>query len=544
MTVARWLILAGWMGCTSGSTPSPTTDASGDSGTEKTTSPLLTECALGEAPPRAFDSSPGGNAWGDLAGDFTVTELDDSTWTLSENWTGCDNYVFVAHFDNSADDELWASDVDDLLRVAPNNTHFFFVSDRSGRAARRAQVEQLQKRLAVGAARADRVHFVSTKLTEVEGSVGAMVNDFLAYRPSSAVDVGADRGEIPAPLPSFFGIDREQKWDSGGNTNDFVGGDPTMLMAAYLPMFYNHKAELAHQLASESATEVVLVDDTLIERVFVVTEELPADLSGFDTLEFDIAVDCRERNVFACSEWDRIARIELCVDGEKCTDRRELVRWITPYWRAGSRRWAIDASPLLGLLTGGTTSFRIEMGPSWERATVRDSRMVLRLLDRGGDRSVGAERVYTGGNFNGDYNTNHAPTSFTPPSSATRAELVVILSGHGQAQGSNCAEWCDHRHQFSVNGTELDEIRPEGRIGSLDCAPFAAQGVPPGQFGNWAPLRAYWCPGLPVEAMRFDITKHVTMGKANDLTYTVSYGADGTPPGGNISLTTYVAWFE
>ena len=42
---------------------------------------------------------------------------------------------------------------------------------------------------------------------------------------------------------------------------------------------------------------------------------------------------------------DRIANIQLCLDGEACADRREIVRWITPYWRAGDQRYVIDASP-------------------------------------------------------------------------------------------------------------------------------------------------------------------------------------------------------
>ena len=134
------------------------------------------------------------------------------------------------------------------------------------------------------------------------------------------------------------------------------------------------------------------------------------------------------------------------------------------------------------------------------------------------------------------------PFSFTPPADATRVELVLILSGHGQAGMTNCSEWCDHRHQFGVNGTDLPEIRHEGDIGSAaGCGPAAAFGVSPGQWGNWAPERAYWCPGLPVDHIVVDITDQVTLGQANDLTYSGNYRG-GAPGGGNISLTSYVTW--
>ena len=55
-------------------------------------------------------------------------------------------------------------------------------------------------------------------------------------------------------------------------------------------------------------------------------------------------------NPFACSEWDRIGRIELCRDLE-CTQKDEIARWITPYWRRGTRRWFLDVSPFLALLS-------------------------------------------------------------------------------------------------------------------------------------------------------------------------------------------------
>ena len=125
-----------------------------------------------------------------------------------------------------------------------------------------------------------------------------------------------------------------------------------------------------------------------------------------------------------------------------------------------------------------------------------------------------------------------------------KVELVVILSGHGQAGQTNCSEWCDHRHQFAVNGNDLDEIRHQGNVGSTaGCGPAAAQGVPPGQFGNWAPERAYWCPGLPVEHMRIDITDRVNLGQANQMSYSANYRG-GAPGGGNIDLSAYVVWSE
>ncbi|MBX2799876.1 MAG: hypothetical protein KTR31_19510 [Myxococcales bacterium] len=540
-------MLIAWMGlsmtaCTGDKDTTDTPVETSD--TAPTTDGVLADCATHELPPRPFDEGAGGLLWGDLAADFTVETL-DGPWTLSEEWTGCDSYVFVTYFEGGEGDALWSSDAAEILATGPRNTHFFFVSEEGGRQARLARMEALKEAMALGPARSERVHFVTDRLTKIEGSVGEMALDYMDYLPDSAVDIGADRGSVGAPLPVFFGIDREQRWDSGGYIYNFIGGSPLIEMAGYLAHFYNHKAELQHRFDQETATEVVLLEDSVTDRVFVVQAELPADLSGFDTAEFDVGVFCPHRNPYACSEWDRNAWIEVCLDGKKCADRREIVRWITPYWRRGGRRWGMEASPLMGLLSGGTNWFRIVMGPSWERATERRARVSLRLSNQGNDRATGVVRAYTGGTFNAEYNDNHPPFDFDLPASATSAELVVIVSGHGQEGTENCAEWCDHRHQFTINGVQLEEVRSQTGIGStLGCADAAQYGVSPGQYGNWAPQRAFWCPGLPVAPIRLDLTEHVTPGASNQLTYSASLRGTQPPAGGNISLSVYVSWTE
>jgi hypothetical protein len=200
----------------------------------------------------------------------------------------------------------------------------------------------------------------------------------------------------------------------------------------------------------------------------------------------------------------------------------------------------MDASPFLGLLqAGGSQSFRIIMGPEFERKTERHVRLDIRLSDRGGPKSRAVTRLWGGGGFNEAYNDNHPPSEFDVPEGATRTELVVILSGHGQESGNNCAEWCDHRHEFTLSGIPIADIRSEIPIGSSrGCAHLAHRGVPPGQWGNWSQGRAYWCPGLPVDAMRFDMTTRVSPGASARMNYRANF-AGGEPEGGSISLNVY-----
>jgi len=520
--------------------------------------------ALGE-PSLAMQAGEGGALFGDLAGDFTVQTL-DGPWQLSEQWSGCESYVFLTYFQDLRQrpgrgwpgDALWGSEPLALIDEGPRNVHYFFASYEPEAEAREARMRDLKRRVTLGLSFGDyepadaafwleRMHFVTDRITEVEGSAGGFAADYMRYvfAPDSVVDLG-DRGRAQPPLPYAFAIGRDQRWDPGGSLNELVGQPPAFAMAAFLGHFYNYRAALAARVEGErDVTEVTLLEERVSERIFVRSVILPdaVAMAAMDTLEVDVGVTCPHRNPFACSEWDRIARIEHCVDAE-CGERHEIVRWITPYWRRGHRRWVIDATPFLGLLrAGGEQHFRVEMGPGWERGTQRDTRMTLRLAARGErPRSQTVERAFGGGSFNEAYN-ERAPFVFMAPDAFRRVELVVILSGHGQTDGDNCAEWCDHRHHFEVNGEVVAAIRPTDATGTLrGCAVRAAEGAPPGQWGNWAPGRAYWCPGLPVDTLRFDVSASVTAGAANELTYRGTF-RDLEPRGGDIALSAYVVTY-
>jgi hypothetical protein len=524
----------------------PEIDAGFDAGREPD---VCDELGLGRTP---FRTSGHGTLFGDYAGDFTARTL-DGEFVLSERWSGCESYVFFVHFPGRTE-ALFATYPDDLFLRGPRNVRYFFVSDGDDAATRMAFAENLRNSVNEGldlgivddADRAfwrERFHFVTDRARDVEGSVGALLRDYLAWAatPEAVVDMR------PPPLPYAFAIDRAQELDAVDNLTPSVVEPAELGMAMHLGGFYDYRAALEARLATEAATEIPLVDERTTLRTFVREVTLPdaATMATFDSLEIDVEITCDHRNPFACSEWDRIADVQLCVDGMACTDRREIARWITPYWRRGRQHWLIDASPFLALLrAGGATHFFVELGPEWERATEWIARVVLRLRATGtAPRATGAELAFRGGAFDATYNTR-PPFTFTPPATATRVELVTILSGHGQTMGDNCAEWCDHRHTFTINGTVLPAIVHEGAgIGSpLGCASRSDEGVIPGQWGNWAQARAYWCPGLPVVARRTDITSEVTLGAPNTLSYQGWLGTVA-PRGGDIALSAYVVWY-
>ena len=471
-----------------------------------------------------------GSSFGDVAGDFTVNTI-DGPWTLSDHWTGCESYVFLNYASTDYGNTLFMSYPDGLYLNGPRNVHYFFTSYETDSTAIRSRLTPIHDGLEEGFAVYElsdedkaywrsHLHFVVDPIQNATGSVG----DFV-------------RGQTN--IQHTFAIARDQRFDPVGALYDFSrpGPPPDFGMGAYAGHWYNYRASLREQIAAETGVTVVpVVSETdLTDRVLDRTVTLPdtATMAGFDTMQFDVQIECKQ-DPMNCSAWDRIANIAVCLDAG-CTDTRELVRWITPYSRPGRRRWLMDASPLIGLVrAGGDTPLRITMGPTWEPATPRDVDISLRLSrqDASGPVPTDAQLAFTGGAFDANYNAGRNSFTFTPPDGTTKVELVVIVTGHGMATPSNCAEWCNHEHTFTVNGSSTHRVDFPGEAGQpLGCADRAGEGAVPNQWGNWAPGRAAWCPGLPVSARRIDITSEMVSGE-NTLEYMASFmGHD--PPGGD-----------
>ena len=176
------------------------------------------EDSCSQFPPvtNGFQTGSGTN-FGDVAGDFTVQQLDGSSWTFSEKWTGCESYVFFTFFNLNADiasasEALWSSRLDELFRKAERNVRYFFMSDESDESARVARLSALRTRLLERMRPrvsdeselihwANRFHFVTNQARSVPGSVGDFLNAYLRYASYNGVDLG-DRGTAYPPLPN------------------------------------------------------------------------------------------------------------------------------------------------------------------------------------------------------------------------------------------------------------------------------------------------------------------------------------------------------
>lgn len=491
-------------------------------------------CDVLSLPRRQFEQGTGFQI-GSVAGNFSVNTL-NGPWNLVANWTGCDSYLFLTYFEEDAD--LWQTSPMDLFSLGPYNVHYFFISNENDSNSRLNRVESMRSTIEALwqpeelAFWQDRVHYVTDKFTEIDGSIGEYATAYLRNK-----DV---------PLPLVLGIGRDQRFDPGGALYPSVGLPSELGMAAFLGHFYNGRDDADYQFDARPAKlEFDLINETVTERRFLREIDLPgaSAMQTFDSLEFDIQVTCSAITPIACSQWNRVASISLCSD-TSCKESFELTRWITPYWRRGRWHWVVDASPLLPLLdSGGSKTFQIVMGPDWEPQTEREVTIVLRLWHSNIRRPDAVVPAFAGGSFDQNYNTRD-PVTLVLPADLGKLELVLLVSGHGLGADS-CAEVCDHRHHFSLNGASPIVIRDQSDIGSTKgCAKKAYKGIPAGQWANWAFGRAFWCPGLPLSLERIDLTDHAVPGSINTLEYEATIGETApTQDSGFIILSSYLVWY-
>ena len=126
--------------------------------------------------------------------------------------------------------------------------------------------------------------------------------------------------------------------------------------------------------------------------------------------------------------------------------------------------------------------------------------------------------------FNPDFDDNTPPIVFEIPDNATKVEFVSYITGHGWGSNGtyNCAEFCNSKHTFIVNGGvhEFDTSYPEANDNNY-CMELETiiEGVVPNQWGTWGYGRAGWCPGQDVHPMVTDITDYVSIGDENVMQY-------------------------
>ncbi|MBW2260737.1 MAG: hypothetical protein JRG91_02100 [Deltaproteobacteria bacterium] len=494
---------------------------------EAVTLPVCEQLGL---PEREFDPDGWGYGLYSVAQDFTV-QTTEGPWTLSENWTGCDVYLFIQDEPRQAEDwpvPLWNRDVDVLIARAPRNVHFFFLSYEPTFETVTAALDALKTSVdATLSAYPEedrlwwegRFHYVTEQARRIPGWVGTvMVNP--------AWGAGLDRFQRIRYIGSYADY---RRYDAGRGWFQ-----PNISMAANEAIYYNFEAEREERLEAESATvipvfeEVVMSDPGWAGTRFHADAALPdaTVMAGFDTMELDLYMGCSGDGEYGtCPAWDYDVFAYLCDEGDPDTCDTWLGHWITTYHREG--RWVHDVSGLLPLLASGG-SRRIAFYTQQEYVVS----LSIRLSNQGkAERPEDIFPLFSGGVFDAAYNDAYSPITVSIPAEARKVELATVISGHGGVDPGNCAEFCNTTHHFFVDGTE--NVLDFPQIGVQDdCMSKVNIGTVPNQYGTWWYGRSGWCPGLEVPLVMTDITSQVAAGSDAVFDYEAYYLGDPYPSSG------------
>lgn len=264
------------------------------------------------------------------------------------------------------------------------------------------------------------------------------------------------------------------------------------------------------------------------QREADVEVEFPPAGDGYSAITLELGVRCPDGG---CDYWDRYGSIAVVTDPGSDDERLvEVARFVTPYRVDGS--WSLDLSHLRPLLTG-TTTLRLVVdtwvGPGSDQGAgwLVDARFEM----TGGVASprpvavipIYTRRAYEIGDPEQPIIDAVPPVSVDIPAGITSATLVSIITGHGQGNAENCAEFCQDNHGYLLGGG--DAVQRTIWRNDCDDNPIA------NQIGNWSQARAGWCPGSDVLPWSEDISGAAVPGETMSIEYAVSPYENTCRPG-------------
>jgi hypothetical protein len=241
----------------------------------------------------------------------------------------------------------------------------------------------------------------------------------------------------------------------------------------------------------------------------------------WERIDMKIDLTCPEDG--DCDNWDRFANVYLVEDaGTVDEEAFELERYITPY-NIGMCLLT-DVTRFAPRLQGTKTvrSFiSTWVGPD-EPVHGHGWRITIKFVFHPGDAPEGMPSQILNvwgyseievGNPDNPIDGQIAPQTLAIPGGTTQAELRVVVTGHGQGNHQNCAEFCN-LNQVVFTDDEFAFYDPW----RADCD---ENPIGPLQSGTWQYPRSGWCPGAYVIPQVFDVTEDVTPGTDATFHYEV-----------------------
>ncbi|MEM6295714.1 MAG: peptide-N-glycosidase F-related protein [Myxococcota bacterium] len=258
-------------------------------------------------------------------------------------------------------------------------------------------------------------------------------------------------------------------------------------------------------------------DEGQNQREMDLQVSLPEPGFTYESVTLTLRLGCPEG---ACDWWDRKGSLGLVEDpdAEEPTVW-ELARFVTPYRVGGT--WSLDVTALQTLLAGEQT-LRLYIdtwvGPGHANGNGWIVDAQLEYVGGVPDLVPTAvvplwpRRELTVGDPMNPLGEQLDAAALEVPMDAAKVEMWTVISGHGQGNLNNCAEFCQLAQGFLVGAGAVRRT-----IWRDDCDQNPIQG----QQGTWTLPRAGWCPGDIVQPWVEDITEHAAPGSSVSVTYDI-----------------------
>ncbi|MFK8165372.1 MAG: LamG-like jellyroll fold domain-containing protein [Lewinella sp.] len=235
------------------------------------------------------------------------------------------------------------------------------------------------------------------------------------------------------------------------------------------------------------------------------TINLPENMEDYEQLLLHLSVECPGTG---CDPWDQTGNITILTENGPF----EIARFITPYRIAcGGPEWVVDVTDFKDMLAGTVTigSFIQVFGQSgW-------------LLNANLELVKGNSPVYqkTSPLWSTQYHVYGDPgieddlpeLTRSIEAQTTDSHFRLTMSGHGQGNTNNAAEFSNQTHRLMLEG----ELATVHNLWKGDCL----QNECANQFGSWEFNRAGWCPGQAVQPFIFDLGGDLFAGTDITLDY-------------------------
>jgi hypothetical protein len=263
---------------------------------------------------------------------------------------------------------------------------------------------------------------------------------------------------------------------------------------------------------------------------------------SFSQILMHVTLNCPADDLGGCDPWDRVGSIDLVPspsDDGGVETLIELGRFATPFGinptlPAGETQyennppvWDIDVTELRPLLSGTVTlrAFIDTWVPQGDPSTngggwvvgvtfemtggiaAKDPLVVLPIWTWTTTGKVPTGVPY--GDPSTPISTSVPPQTINIPSGPTAWGVRSTITGHGQANLDNCAEFCQEHHTWTV-GTTANQTM----VWRDDCESYPSA-------GTYQASRGGWCPGAYVIPWDFDVTSQVTAGSSTTIAYSV-----------------------